>query len=103
MKRWLRAIAESEVKDGWPVSCEIEEREIALYRVGEQVFATDNLCTHGYARLCDGYQQGFIIECPLHQGQFDVRSGACVAEPATENLGAYPVRIVEGFIEVQVD
>ena len=48
-------------------------REIALYGVDGEVFATDNICTHGQARLCEGFLEGHEIECPLHQGRFDVR------------------------------
>ena len=50
-------------------------RDIAIYTVGDAVYATDNLCTHGHARLCDGFLDGHEIECPLHQGKFDVRDG----------------------------
>ena len=103
MKQWVRALPEAEVKESWPVSCAMGELEIALYRVGPEIFATDVLCTHGYARLCDGYQQCYIIEGPLHQGRFDVRSGACVAEPATEDVKAYATRVVDGYVEIEVD
>ena len=57
-------------------------REIAIYLVGGAVFATSNRCTHGDARLCDGFLENHEIECPHHQGRFDVRSGAATGPPA---------------------
>jgi naphthalene 1,2-dioxygenase system ferredoxin subunit len=68
-------------------------REIALYGVDGEVFATDNVCTHGNARLCDGFLDGHEIECPLHQGKFDVRTGAALCAPLTEAVKIYPIRI----------
>jgi naphthalene 1,2-dioxygenase system ferredoxin subunit len=77
-------------------------REVALYRVGDEVFATDNLCTHGMARLCDGWLDGFLIECPLHQGLFDVRTGACAGDPVEIDVATYPVRISDGQVELEL-
>ena len=76
---------------------------LALYRVEKEIFATDNRCTHGLAPLCDGYLDGHIIECPMHQGRFDVRTGRCVAAPVTKELRTYPVRVVDGFVEVLLE
>ncbi|NYT37650.1 non-heme iron oxygenase ferredoxin subunit [Allopusillimonas soli] len=93
--------------DGLPeddVACvEIQGREIALYTVGTAVFATDNICTHGHARLCDGFLEGHEIECPLHQGRFDVRDGKALCAPLTENVRSYPVRIEAGRVLVRMD
>jgi naphthalene 1,2-dioxygenase ferredoxin component len=44
------------------------------------------LCNHGSADLCDGYFDGHVIECPLHQGAFDVPDGRPVAAPATRRM-----------------
>jgi naphthalene 1,2-dioxygenase system ferredoxin subunit len=68
-------------------------KEIALYEVDGDIFATDNLCTHGAARMSDGFLEGREIECPLHQGRFDVCTGQAMCAPLTENIRIYPVRI----------
>ena len=68
-------------------------REIAIYLVDGAVFATDNRCTHGDARLCDGFLEGHEIECPHHQGRFDIRTGAATCAPADKALQTYPVRL----------
>ena len=73
-------------------------RELALYSAGGEIFATDNLCTHGHARLCDGFLDGHEIECPLHQGKFDVRTGQPTCAPVTEAIRSYPVKIEGGRV-----
>jgi naphthalene 1,2-dioxygenase system ferredoxin subunit len=84
-----------DVPDGECIAVELEDREIALYRVDARVYATDNLCTHGAARLCDGFLEGYAIECPLHQGSFDIRDGKVLREPAEEPLATYTVEVDE--------
>ena len=90
---WLDAAAQTDLWDGAGTAVLVQGRDIAIFRIGDAVFATDNLCTHGQARLCDGFVEGFEIECPLHQGRFDLRSGAATCAPAVEAVKTYPVRI----------
>lgn len=78
-------------------------RQIAIYLVNGTVFATDNACTHGAALLCDGFLEGYEIECPHHQGRFDVRTGAAICAPATIPLGTYPARLEQGRVQLQLD
>ncbi len=77
-------------------------RQVAIYLVGAEVFATDNICTHGMARLCDGFLEGHEIECPHHQGRFDVRTGAATGAPAKVALATYPVRLEGDRIQLRV-
>ena len=76
----------------------MQGRDIALYGTEDGIHATDNICTHGHARLCDGFLEGHEIECPLHQGRFDVRSGKAMCAPLTEDLRSYPVKIEDGRV-----
>ena len=77
-------------------------KEIAIYLVDGAVFATANRCTHGDARLCDGWVEGHEVECPLHQGRFDVRSGAATGAPAEVALATYPARLAGDRVELQL-
>jgi len=77
-------------------------KEIAIYLVDGAVFATANRCTHGDARLCDGWVEGHEIECPLHQGRFDVRSGAATGAPAEVALATYSARLAGDRVELQL-
>jgi naphthalene 1,2-dioxygenase system ferredoxin subunit len=100
---WTDASAIDDVPDDDVMGVEVAGRDIALYKVDGTVFATDNLCTHGHARLCDGFLEGHEIECPLHQGKFDVRDGSPTCAPVTEAVRSYPVRIEAGRVFLQLE
>ena len=68
-------------------------RDLAIYDIGGQVYATDNLCTHAYAQLTDGTLEGGVVECPLHGGRFDLRTGAALWSPAFVPVSTYEVRV----------
>jgi len=95
---WIEAAPLASVPQDDVIAVEVQGREIALYGVDGEVFATDNVCTHGHARLCDGFLDGHEIECPLHQGKFDVRNGAPTCAPVTEAIRSYPVKIEAGRV-----
>lgn len=100
---WIDALAVSDLPMDDVIGLALAGRDIALYTVGGAVYATDNTCTHGQARLCDGFLDGHEIECPLHQGKFDVRDGRPTCEPVTESLRSYPVKIEGSRVFVQID
>jgi naphthalene 1,2-dioxygenase ferredoxin component len=90
---WMDVMALEDVFEGEVMAVNVQGKEIALYEVQGELYATDNLCTHGAARLSDGFLEGREIECPFHQGRFDVCTGKALCEPLTENIRVYPVRI----------
>jgi naphthalene 1,2-dioxygenase system ferredoxin subunit len=102
-EQWLDAGPVDDVGEEYPSSVVVAGKELALYRVGEEIYATDNLCTHGNARLCDGYLEGYEIECPLHQGRFDIRDGRALCAPLTTDVRTYPVKLVDGRISIGID
>lgn len=92
-ENWIDAIARDAVPEGDVVGVIVGGKDIALYEVDGELYATDNLCTHGAARLSDGFLEGREIECPLHQGRFDVCSGKAMCAPVSEDIKTYPVKI----------
>ena len=101
--RWIDATATSDVPADDVIGILVAGRDIALYHAGGEIFATDNICTHGQARLCEGFLDGHEIECPLHQGKFDVRTGQPTCAPVTEAIRSYPVRIEGGRVYLALD
>jgi naphthalene 1,2-dioxygenase system ferredoxin subunit len=99
---WVRAVARAELAEGEVIGVEIAGRSIAIYECGGSLYATDNICTHAYARLSDGWLDGNAIECPLHAARFDIRTGAVLDPPATVDLKTYPVRVVGDAIEIEL-
>jgi naphthalene 1,2-dioxygenase ferredoxin component len=100
---WIDALSAGDLPTDDVIGVVVGGRDIALYTVGDEVYATDNICTHGQARLCDGFLDGHEIECPLHQGKFDVRSGQPTCDPVTEPVRSYPVRIDGQRVYLQLD
>lgn len=90
--RWTRVASADDVPENQPVPVEVEGRQLALYRVENEWFCTENVCTHAYALLTEGWLEGYVIECPLHSGQFDIRTGRGLCAPITEDLQTFPVR-----------
>jgi naphthalene 1,2-dioxygenase ferredoxin component len=99
---WIDVLSANDLPTDDVMGVRVAERDIAIYIVGDTVYATDNLCTHGHARLCDGFLDGHEIECPLHQGKFDVRDGKPLCEPVSEALRSYPVRVEGGRVYLRV-
>ena len=100
---WTDATAMDDVPADDVIGILVAGRDIALYNAGGEIFATDNTCTHGQARLCEGFLEGHEIECPLHQGKFDVRDGRPMCEPVSEALRSYPVKIDGPRVLLQFD
>ncbi len=90
---WTRVASTDEVAEGEVVGVTAAGKEIALYRDQGEFFATGNICTHQHAMLSDGYFEDGCIECPLHQGRFDIRNGRAMCAPLTEDIKVYPVRV----------
>lgn len=67
------------------------------------VYAADGLCTHEQVHLSDGFVFGCILECPRHQGRFDLRDGAPKGGPVTSGLKTYPVEVRGGRVFVKLD
>ena len=102
-EHWTDAAALDAVPEGDVIGIRVAGKEIALYEVEGEIYATDNLCTHGAARMSDGFLEGREIECPLHQGRFDVCSGQAMCAPLTENIRTYPVRIENLRVMLNLD
>jgi p-cumate 2,3-dioxygenase ferredoxin subunit len=69
-------------------------RRIAIYQVDGQVYATDDRCSHGNASLADeGSLDGHTVECGLHLGAFDIRTGVATSAPCVHAIKVYPVEV----------
>ena len=72
----FHAVAKTgDLDEGEAVQVIVGRKEIAIYNLDGAFYATDDICTHAYASLADGYIEGELIECPLHGGCFDIKTG----------------------------
>ncbi|MBZ9761673.1 non-heme iron oxygenase ferredoxin subunit [Mesorhizobium sp. CA8] len=93
---WHAAIRLDQLPAGEMISFEAKGCSIAIYNVEGELYATQNICSHAYAVLTDGWLDGEEIECPLHGGRFNVKCGKALTSPATKDIATYPVRVVDG-------
>ena len=95
---WTDVAAEADLFEGAGVAVHTAGHEIALFKTEDGIFALDNQCTHGMAKLCDGFVEGYRVECPFHQALFDLRDGSVSCGPATEPVRAWPVKVEGGRV-----
>ena len=87
---------------GKPVRIEKDGKTICVARVGDEVFAVADTCTHSDASLSEGDVTGFKIECWLHGAEFDLRTGQALTLPANIPLETYAVSIDGNAVTVEI-
>jgi nitrite reductase/ring-hydroxylating ferredoxin subunit len=101
-EKWIKVVQQAAVGRGSVIGVKAGDLNIAVYNIDGQYYATENICTHAHALLSDGWLEGDVIECPLHGGSFEVKTGKGVAAPITCDLKIFPVRVAGDDIEVNV-
>ena len=101
-KSWQDVIAVADLEAGDVTPVTLGARELAVFDAKGGIVVSMARCTHGAANLCDGHFDGTFIECPLHQGLFDVRDGSAKAAPARVNLRMLQSRVENGMVQVLV-
>jgi 3-phenylpropionate/trans-cinnamate dioxygenase ferredoxin subunit len=81
---------------------ELEGNPIVLFRLGEAYYATGDVCTHDSGPISEGEIIDDEIICPRHGARFNLKTGKVLSFPAVEDIPVYPVRILDGFIEVGI-
>jgi 3-phenylpropionate/trans-cinnamate dioxygenase ferredoxin subunit len=99
---WMAVAVTDDIEEDDVIEVTVDGRPIAVYRTRAGYFASDGICTHEHSRLCEGFVFDNVIECGKHQGRFDVRTGAPKGAPVHVPLKTYPVRVVDGKIEIHV-
>lgn len=102
MPEWVNVLNAEEMPEGTMMGISALGSRLIIYRTKSGYSATDRRCTHQAADLLRGYFDREIIECPVHQGRFNVCSGAALSAPASTPLRTYPVKLVDGKVFVEV-
>ncbi len=89
----MAELAFDSLVEGKPVAVEVEGVAVCVARVGQEVFAVEDTCTHSDASLSEGEVNGMKIECWLHGAEFDLRTGEALTPPATSPLKTYKVEL----------
>jgi len=101
---WITACDADEIDEEDVIRFDHNGRTLAIYRLeGDAYYASDGFCTHEQAHLADGLVMDNLIECPKHNGRFDVRTGEAKGAPVCINLRTYPVKIEAGRVMIGLD
>jgi nitrite reductase/ring-hydroxylating ferredoxin subunit len=93
----------SELKDGEVKGVAAGEEQITLYRQGNEIYATSDICTHADCVISENYDvQGEEVECTCHGSKFDIKTGENTVPPAAEPLKTYPTKVEGDDVLVEV-
>ncbi len=100
MSDWIDVAPAAALAPGEHRVVEIEDRAVAVFNLGAEYCAIEDLCTHDGAPLTGGRIEGDVIICPRHGARFCLKTGAALSPPAYEPVEIFPVRVHEGVIQV---
>lgn len=103
MSEFVAVAKLADLADPGRMVVEVDERLLVLVRVGNDVFALDDVCTHDGGPLSEGQVDDHTIACPRHGAKFDVRNGRALTMPATRPTVAHQVKIENGRILVKLN
>lgn len=101
-KQWVTLCPLEELPDGAAKAVVVGCQEIALFNVKGKIYALRNFCPHRGAPLSEGFIEDHQVICSWHGWQFDLSTGGLVRNPRIR-VETYPVRVVEGEIQVQLE
>lgn len=90
----------SDLPNGERLYLTIDELPIVVFNIAGSLFAIADLCSHDDGPLGDGELDGMEIVCPRHGARFDIRNGKVLSLPAIVDIPAYPVRVLDGEIQI---
>ncbi len=99
---WVPVCPRSALQPGEMKLVDAGKAEIVVVNVDGELFALDAICTHALGYLDDGEVRGNQLVCPLHEGCFDVRTGAVVSGPPDQPLSVYEVSVQDDTVQVRV-
>jgi nitrite reductase/ring-hydroxylating ferredoxin subunit len=99
----VRICAQSDIAPESVKAYEVGDRRLAIFNIEGKFYVTDDECTHASASLADGMLEGDVIECSLHFGAFDVKTGAVKAPPCSIALRTYKVLLEGDDVYVDLD
>ena len=103
MADWVKVAAVGEIAPGCCKVVDVDGTAVAVFNVGGDHFAIEDVCTHDGGELASGVIEGDQVVCPRHGARFCVRTGDALSAPAYEPTAKFPLRIENGVIEVRDD
>ncbi len=102
MAGFIKVAEISEVEEGELIAIEVEGEPICLTKYEGTVYAFTDNCTHISGPLNEGELNGYVLECPWHFAEFDIRTGKVLRGPARQDLYTYTVKIEDEAIYIDL-
>ncbi len=101
--KWVEACRVNDIEEEDVIRFDHGDRTFAIYRTDKgDFYASDGFCTHENFHLSNGLVMGCVIECPKHNGRFDIPTGAAKRAPVCVDLQTYPVKIEADKVWIQI-
>jgi len=99
---WVDVAPGADVPRGEHRVYEVAGRFVAVYNIGDELYAIEDVCTHDGNPLADGPVEDHTVICPRHGARFCLRTGAALSPPAYEPVPTFPVEVRDGRIRIGV-
>lgn len=100
---WLEVSDDTKVEVEDIIRFDHENKTYCIYRLEDGYYATDGVCTHENVHLEEGLVMDDEIECPMHQGIFNIKTGKAISPPACDDLKTYQVKVENGKIYLKLN
>ncbi len=101
MSEWINVFNENALMNGENSVIDVDGTDVAIFKIGDDFFAIEDVCSHDGTEIASGELDGDEIICPRHGARFCVKTGAVKSAPAYEDIHSYPVRIVDGMVQIK--
>jgi 3-phenylpropionate/trans-cinnamate dioxygenase ferredoxin subunit len=93
----------ADLPSGERLFIELDDESVVIFNLAGDYYAIADVCTHDMGPLGEGEVEGHQIICPRHGARFDIRNGEVLSLPAVRGVASYPVRVVDGMVEIGVE
>jgi naphthalene 1,2-dioxygenase system ferredoxin subunit len=101
-EKWTEVTKVEDVPEQGTLQVVFKSEPVCLYNIDGTIYATHDTCTHGQASLADGFiVEDALIECPLHQGAFDIKTGKAVRDPCRDDIRVYSIKVENGVVFIK--
>jgi len=101
MSEWIDVARADEFATGTCRSIDVDGIQVAVFNVGGNYYAIEDLCSHEAEALCGGDVEGLEVVCPRHGSHFSLLTGEALCPPAYEPVATFPVRVEDGKVQVR--
>ena len=102
-ENWIEVGSTDSIEEEDLIRFDYQDKTFCVYRLTDGFYATDGICTHEDVHLEDGLVMDDEIECPMHQGIFNIKSGEALSPPACDDLKTYPVKVDNDKIFIKIN